>query len=133
MMKAVIVKKPGGPEQLEVIELPIPKLEEGELLIRVHAAAVNRTDIITREGKIGYAVNPILGVEVAGTVVEINGDSPFSVGDKVMGLVNGGGYADFAAMPADRAMKIPESFTFEEAAAIPEVFLTAYQTLFWTL
>lgn len=131
MMKAVIVKKPGGPEQLEVVEVPIPKLGEGELLIRVHAAAVNRTDMITREGKMGYAVNPILGVEVAGTVVEINGDSSFSVGDRVMGLVNGGGYAEFVVMPADRAMRIPESFTFEEATAIPEVFLTAYQTLCW--
>lgn len=130
-MKAVIVKKPGGPEQLDVVEQPIPKPNEGELLISVHAAAINRTDLITREGKVGYAVNPILGVEIAGTIVEINGNSSFSVGDRVMGLVNGGGYAEYAVMPANRAMKIPESLSFEEAAAIPEVFLTAYQTLFW--
>lgn len=130
-MKAIVVKKPGGPEQLELVEVAIPKPKEGELLISVHAAAVNRTDIITREGKAGYAENLMLGVEVAGTVVEVNGDSYFSVGDRVMGLVNGGGYAEFAVMPADRALKIPESLSFEEAAAIPEVFLTAYQTLFW--
>jgi tumor protein p53-inducible protein 3 len=130
-MKAVIVKQPGGPDQLELVEVPVPKPQKGELLIHVHTAAVNRTDIVTRERKSGYAINPILGVEVAGTVVEINGESSFSIDDRVMGLVNGGGYAEFVVMPAERAMEIPESFSFKEAAAIPEVFLTAYQTLFW--
>lgn len=130
-MKSVIVKKPGGYEQLEVVDMDIPKLKEGELLIKVHSAAVNRTDIITREGKVGYLENPILGVEISGVVTEINGKSSFSVGDRVMGLVNGGGYAEFAVMPSDRAIKVPDSLSFDEAAAIPEVFLTAYQTLFW--
>lgn len=131
MMKCVVAKKPGGVEQLEVVELPKPIPSIGELLIQVHATALNRTDILMREGKTGYVSNPIIGVEIAGTVVEVNGDSPFSIGDKVMGLVNGGGYAEYAVIPSDRAMKIPESLTFEEAAAIPEVFLTAYQTLIW--
>lgn len=130
-MKSVIVKKPGGYEQLEVVDMNIPKLKEGELLIKVHSAAVNRTDIITREGKVGYLENPILGVEISGVVTEISGKSSFSIGDRVMGLVNGGGYAEFAVMPSDRAIKIPDSLSFDEAAAIPEVFLTAYQTLFW--
>lgn len=130
-MKSVIVKKPGGYEQLEVVDMNIPKLKEGELLIKVHSAAVNRTDIITREGKVGYIENPILGVEISGVVTEIIGKSSFSIGDRVMGLVNGGGYAEFAVMPSDRAIKVPDSLSFDEAAAIPEVFLTAYQTLFW--
>lgn len=130
-MKSVIVKKPGSYEQLEVVDMDIPKLKEGELLIKVHSAAVNRTDIITREGKVGYLENPILGVEVSGVVTEISGKSSFSIGDRVMGLVNGGGYAEFAVMPSDRAIKVPDSLSFDEAAAIPEVFLTAYQTLFW--
>lgn len=130
-MKSVIVKKPGGYEQLEVVDMNIPKLKEGELLIKVHSAAVNRTDIITREGKAGYLENPILGVEISGVVTEISGKSSFSIGDRVMGLVNGGGYAEFAVMPSDRAIKVPDSLSFDEAAAIPEVFLTAYQTLFW--
>ncbi|WP_307397691.1 NAD(P)H-quinone oxidoreductase [Paenibacillus anaericanus] len=130
-MKCVVAKEPGGADQLEVVELPKPIPAKGELLIQVHATALNRTDILMREGKTGYVSNPIIGVEIAGTVVEVNGDSPFSIGDKVMGLVNGGGYAQYAIMPSDRAMKIPESFTFEEAAAVPEVFLTAYQTLIW--
>ncbi|WP_188540805.1 NAD(P)H-quinone oxidoreductase [Paenibacillus segetis] len=130
-MRCVVAKKPGGADQLEVVELPKPIPASGELLIRVHTTALNRTDILMREGKTGYVSNPIIGVEIAGTVVEINGVSPFSIGDKVMGLVNGGGYAEYVVMPIDRAMKIPESFTFEEAAAIPEVYLTAYQTLIW--
>lgn len=130
-MKGVIVNNPGGPEQLEIIDLPSPQPQAGELLIEVHAAAVNRTDIVMREGKAGYATNPILGVEVAGTVIEVNGESTFKVGDRVMGLVNGGGYAEYAVMPMDRAIPIPDSFSFAEAAAIPEVFLTAYQTLYW--
>lgn len=130
-MKGVIVNNPGGPEQLEITDLPSPQPQAGELLIEVHAAAVNRTDIVMREGKAGYATNPILGVEVAGTVIEVNGESTFKVGDRVMGLINGGGYAEYAVMPMDRAIPIPDSFSFAEAAAIPEVFLTAYQTLYW--
>ncbi|MCY9530425.1 putative NAD(P)H quinone oxidoreductase, PIG3 family [Paenibacillus sp. cl6col] len=130
-MKGVIVNKPGGPDQLEITELPSPQPQAGELLIEIHAAAVNRTDIVMREGKAGYATNPILGVEVAGTVIEVNGESTYTVGDRVMGLVNGGGYAEYAVMPMDRAIPIPDSFSFADAAAIPEVFLTAYQTLYW--
>lgn len=130
-MKGVIVNKPGGSEQLKITDLPIPQPQAGELLIEVHAAAVNRTDIVMREGKAGYATNPILGVEVAGTVIEVNGESTYMIGDRVMGLVNGGGYAEYAVMPIDRAIPIPDSFSFADAAAIPEVFLTAYQTLYW--
>ena len=130
-MKSVIVKKPGAYDQLAVVDMAIPELKDGELLIEVHSTSVNRTDIITREGKVAYLQNPILGVEVAGIVTEIRGESSFSIGDRVMGLVNGGGYAEFAAMPTDRAIKIPDSLSFDEAAAIPEVFFTAYQTLFW--
>ncbi|ALC90500.1 NADPH:quinone oxidoreductase [Bacillus sp. FJAT-18017] len=130
-MKAISVKQPGGPEQLQIVEhdKPIPK--DGEVLIKVKAAAVNRTDIVTRQGKSGYMTNPILGVEVAGIVEQAGTGASIAVGTPVMGLVNGGGYAEYAVMPAERAMVIPENLTFEEAAAIPEVFLTAYQTLFW--
>lgn len=130
-MLGITVNRTGERHPLELKEVEIPRPVAGELLIKVHAAAVNRTDIVTRQGKAGYMTNPILGVEVAGTVAEANGETGFQAGDRVMGLVNGGGYAEYAVMPAERAMKIPESFTFAEAAAIPEVFLTAYQTLFW--
>lgn|SRR5699024_10831223 len=128
MMKGVIVKTT---DDLELTNIPEPEAKQDELLIKVSHAAVNRTDIVTRKGQAGYAANPVLGVEVAGTVVETNGNQPFSEGDRVMGLVNGGGYAEYAVMPASRAMMIPESLPLSEAAAIPEVFLTAYQTLYW--
>jgi len=128
-MKGVIVNQ--SDRSLELSDIAEPEIKQGELLIKVSHAGVNRTDIATREGKSGYASNPVLGVEVAGTVAEAYGSSFFSPGDRVMGLVNGGGYAEYAVMPADRAMTIPESLSFMEAAAIPEVFLTAYQTLYW--
>lgn len=130
-MKAIIVKQPGGAEQLQVGEQPKPEPKDGELLIKVKAAAINRTDIINRKSSSGYLDNPILGVEVAGTVEEAGLGAEMEPGTHVMGLVNGGGYAEYVVMPAERAMVIPENLSFEEAAAIPEVFLTAYQTLFW--
>ncbi|GGB43221.1 alcohol dehydrogenase [Lentibacillus populi] len=130
-MKAVVVNQPGGAEQLQFQEFPKPALESGELLIKVKASAINRTDIMTREGKSGYMNNPILGIEVAGEVEKAAEGTDIEVGTRVMGLVNGGGYAEYAVMPADRAIKIPENLSYAEAAAIPEVFLTAYQTLFW--
>ncbi|WP_330502156.1 NAD(P)H-quinone oxidoreductase [Peribacillus frigoritolerans] len=130
-MKAVVVKEPGGAEQLLFKDFSKPVLGKGEILIKVKASAINRTDIVSREGKSGYMANPILGIEVSGEVVETGEGANIQSGTRVMGLVNGGGYAQYALMPADRAMKIPDNLSFEEAAAIPEVFLTAYQTLFW--
>ncbi|MBC5635739.1 MULTISPECIES: NAD(P)H-quinone oxidoreductase [Ornithinibacillus] len=130
-MKAIMTKQPGGAEQLHVTDVPKPEPREGELLINVKAAAINRTDILNREGRTGYMTNPILGIEVAGIVEEVGPNTEVKVGTRVMGLVNGGGYAEYAIMPAERAMIIPEGLSFEEAAAIPEVFLTAYQTLYW--
>lgn len=130
-MKAIIVKQPGSAKQLQVSEQPKPVPKDNELLIKVEATAVNRTDIINRESSSGYLNHPILGVEVAGIVEKTVPGSGFKEGSRVMGLVNGGGYAEYAVMPANRAMMIPENLSFVEAAAIPEVFLTAYQTLFW--
>lgn len=130
-MKAIIVKQPGGADQLVISDQPKPTPKEDELLIKVKAAAINRTDIVTRESESRYLDAPILGVEVAGVVEESGTDAQIKPGTHVMGLVNGGGYAQYAVMPANRAIEIPENLSFEEAAAIPEVFLTAYQTLYW--
>ncbi|HLR02045.1 MAG TPA: NAD(P)H-quinone oxidoreductase [Virgibacillus sp.] len=130
-MKAVTVKQPGGPEQLQMSEQTQPSPDKGEVLVEVKAAAVNRTDLINRQSRNGYMKSPILGVEVAGVVVETGSDVNIDIGTPVMGLVNGGGYAEYAVMPVERAMTIPDNLSFVEAAAIPEVFLTAYQTLFW--
>ncbi|GAA0432496.1 NAD(P)H-quinone oxidoreductase [Lentibacillus halophilus] len=130
-MKSIVISQSEGQNKLEMDEQPRPEANENDLLIKVKMAAVNRTDILIKETNTSYGSNPIPGVEVAGTVVEADSDHSFAVGDRVMGLVNRGGYAEYAVMPADRAMKIPESLSFKEGAAIPEVFLTAYQTLFW--
>ncbi|MDL4843140.1 NAD(P)H-quinone oxidoreductase [Aquibacillus rhizosphaerae] len=130
-MRAIIVNKPGGVEQLKISEQPTPEIEPGQVLIKVKAAAINRTDIISRKGQSGYRSNPILGIEVSGIIEKSGPETALKTGERVMGLVNGGAYAEYAVMPANRVMKIPDHLSFEEAAAIPEVFLTAYQTLFW--
>src|SRR5690625_772573 len=111
------------------IEKPIPKT--GEILVKVMASSVNRTDVINRKSASAYVDFPVLGVEIAGIVVETYKGSPVKIGTKVMGLVNGGAYAEYAIIHEDSMIEIPEMFLFEEAAAIPEVFLTAYQTLYW--
>ena len=130
-MKAVTVKSPGGADQLQIVECSRPEVNAGEILIKVKAAAINRTDIMARQGHANYMTNPILGIEVAGEVIEAAPGVNLEEGNRVMGLVNGGGYAEYAVMPADRAMKLPDNLSFAEGAAIPEVFLTAYQTLYW--
>ncbi|NAB28320.1 zinc-binding dehydrogenase, partial [Enterococcus durans] len=100
--------------------------------IKVHTAAVNRTDIMRRESTDQDPPYPILGVEVAGEVIENKSeDSKFTPGTRVCGLVNLGGYAEYAVMPADRAILLPDSLDYVAAAGISEVFLTAYQTLYW--
>ncbi len=132
-MRAVSINKPGDSKELDIQERPIPKPEKGQLLVKVKASAINRTDIMTRENKQLAEPYPILGIEVAGIVVE-NMDSSNSQlvpGTRVAGLVNHGGYAEYVVMPANRVIRIPDNMSFEEAAAIPEVFLTAYQTLYW--
>lgn len=131
-MKAVVATEGGGPEVLAMIELPDPTPGPGEVLIKVMATSVNRADVLQRGGKYQLPPNSsaILGLEVAGVVVECADDAgPWSPGDRVFGLTAGGGYAELVAMPAAVLMSIPSNLDFEEAAAIPEVFTTAYDNL----
>lgn len=130
-MKAIVLKQPGNVEQLEMREIKKPKPQSNEILVKVKAAAVNRTDIVSREGTMGDLSNIVLGVEVSGIVEEVGENVDIPIGTKVMGLVNRGGYAEYAIMPKSFIMSMPSGISFEEAAAIPEVFLTAYQTLFY--
>ncbi|MFN8529957.1 MAG: NAD(P)H-quinone oxidoreductase [Anaerolineae bacterium] len=129
-MKAILYDRPGAPEVLYYGDAPDPIPAEGELLIRVHATALNRADLLQRAG--GYnppsGASPILGLELAGEVLQAA--HGFKAGDRVMGVVTGGAYAQIAALPAGMAMPIPETYSFVEAAAIPEAFLTAYLNLF---
>lgn len=133
-MRAVITRGHGGPEVLELGTHPDPEPAADELLVRIHATALNRADLLQREGRYPPppGASPILGLELAG-VVEAVGPAcrGFQEGDRVFALLPGGGYAEFATVPHDLAMPIPENLSFEEAAAIPEVFLTAFLNLFW--
>jgi tumor protein p53-inducible protein 3 len=129
-MKAILFDAPGDPGVLRYADAPEPQPGEDELLVRVHATAVNRADLLQRRG--GYApppgASPILGLELAGEVLEPCGE--WRAGDRVMAVVTGGAYAELAAVPAGMAMRIPERFSYQEAAAIPEAFLTAYLNMF---
>jgi len=129
-MRAIVVKAPGGPEMMELAEVPDPKPGEGDLLVRVRAAGVNRADLLQRMGH--YPPPPgasdILGLEIAGEVLQAS--PPFAQGDRVLALIAGGGYAELARVPVAQAMRIPEGMSFAEAAAIPEAFLTSWLNLF---
>ena len=133
-MRAVLVDAPGGPEQLRLGEHPKPAPGAGELLVRVRATALNRADLLQREGKYPppEGATPILGLEMAGTIEAVGPDvQGWSEGDRVCALLDGGGYAEYVTLPHQMAMLVPRSLSLEEAAAIPEVFLTAFQALHW--
>lgn len=131
-MKAWTIKEPGGIEQLIMVDRPIPEPNENEVLIKVEATAINRLDILTRENTQLEKPYPILGVEVSGVVVKESPNYPeLKEGTRVAGITKRNSYAEYAVMHAGHAMRIPDSMSIIEAAAIPEVFLTAYQTMFW--
>jgi putative PIG3 family NAD(P)H quinone oxidoreductase len=132
-MRAVIVASPGGPEQLHVEDLPDPVIGDGEVLIAVAAAGVNRADLLQRMGH--YPPPPgasdILGLEVSGRVAGVGRDvSTVVEGDRVMALLAGGGYAELAAVPAAQVVRVPDNLDLIEAGGIPEVFITAHDALF---
>ncbi len=131
-MRAIHVAQPGGPEALVVTERPAPRAAPNQVLMQVHATALNRADLLQRAGKYPppSGESEILGLEAAGVVGEVGSDvEGWEVGDRVFALLAGGGYADYVNVPADLLMAIPERLSFEEAAAVPEVFLTAFQSL----
>jgi len=132
-MKAVLMEGFGGLEVLKVGEVQKPAPKENEVLVRVHATSINRPDLVQREGK--YPPPPgdseILGLEVAGVVEELGpGVTGWQVGDRVMSLVGGGGYAEYAVAYANHLMRIPESMSFEEAACVCESYITAFLNVF---
>ena len=132
-MKAVLMEGFGGTEVLKVGEVERPTAGEGEVLIRVVATSINRPDLVQREGK--YPPPPgdseILGLEVAGTIEAIGpGVTGWKVGQRVMALVGGGGYAEYAVAYASYLMEIPESMSFEEAACVCESYITAFLNVF---
>ncbi|KPU60282.1 NAD(P)H quinone oxidoreductase, PIG3 family protein [Pseudomonas fluorescens] len=132
-MTLIEITEPGGPGVLQPRQAPVPVAAAGEILIRVHAAGVNRPDALQRAGKypLKPGMNPIPGLEVAGEVVAIGaGVSEFAPGDKVCALTNGGGYAQYCVVPASQALPIPEGLDWLQAAAIPETYFTVWANLF---
>jgi putative PIG3 family NAD(P)H quinone oxidoreductase len=132
-MRAVIFDRPGDELVLRVADVPSPKVRPGELLLRVAATALNRADLLQRQGK--YPPPPgesaILGLECAGEVVEVGpGVEGWRRGDRAMALLAGGGYAEEVAVPAPCAMPVPERLSLVDAAAVPEAFLTVHLTVF---
>ncbi|MBP1316150.1 NAD(P)H-quinone oxidoreductase [Herbaspirillum huttiense F1] len=132
-MRAIEIKQFGGPEVLQACERPVPELKAGEVLIKVHAAGVNRPDVFQRTGN--YPVPPgasdLPGLEVAGEIVAGDlGDSGFKLGDLVCALVQGGGYAEFCAAPLAQCLPVPKGLSALEAAALPENYFTVWSNVF---
>jgi NADPH2:quinone reductase len=133
-MRAVVIGKPGGPEVLSMEERPVPQPGPGEIRVRVHTSALNRADLLQRRGN--YPAPPgapadIPGLEYAGEVDAVGeGAGLWAVGNRVMGIVGGGGHAEYVVVHEREAIRIPQNLAWEEAAAIPEAFLTAYDALF---
>lgn len=130
----IVQEKLGGPEELKVGDRELGALGENEVRIKIEYTAVNRADLMQRMGKYPNQKQPMnLGLECAGIIDEIGSNCcvSFQEGDRVMSLLTGGGYSAFAQVDCRFCMKVPDSMTLAVAAGIPEVFLTAYQLLFW--
>jgi NADPH2:quinone reductase len=131
--RAIIATRPGGPEVLQVVERPRPVPGQGEMLVRVRAAGMNRIDVLQRLGN--YPLPPdasdVLGLEVAGVVESLgSGANRFKRGDRVMALVSSGAYADWAVVQEASALPIPEGLSFEQAGAFPETYFTVWSNVF---
>jgi len=132
-MKAVLMEGFGGVEVLKIGEAERPTAAEGQVLIKVFATSINRPDLVQREGKYPPPAgdSEILGLEVAGVIEALGaGVSGWQIGQRVMTLVGGGGYAEYAVAYASHLMPIPESMSFEEAACVCESYITAFLNVF---
>lgn len=132
-MQQIVISEVGGPEKLAYETVTIPTAQAEEVLVKVHAFGINRPDILQRQGlyPMPKDVTPVPGLEVAGEIVAVGtAVTQFKVGDKVCGLTNGGGYAEYCVVPASQTLVIPEGVSFTQAAAIPETFFTVWANVF---
>jgi len=131
-MRFVDPTGPGGPEVLRIGEMPTPLPREHEVLIKVHAAGINRPDVLQRQGK--YAPPPgasaILGLEVAGEIATLGAGATLKLGARVCALVPGGGYAEYCRVPESHCLAVPQGLSMQEAAGIPETFFTVWANVF---
>jgi putative PIG3 family NAD(P)H quinone oxidoreductase len=132
-MRAVVITRPGGPEVLAIREVPRPAPGTGEVLVRVRATALNRADLLQRQGR--YPAPPgapadIPGLEFAGDIAELGpGAAQWRIGDRVFGITGGGAHAEYLVSHERLLARIPDEFSFTEAAAVPEAFITAQDAL----
>ena len=134
-MKAVVIREAGGPEVLEIRDVPNPPPPKNDqVLVRVRASALNRADILQRKGR--YPAPPgfptdIPGLEFAGEITDIGSAvSQWQKGDRVFGITGGGGHAEYLLAPANHLAAVPPNLDWTQAAAVPEVFITAHDALF---
>lgn len=132
-MTVIAISTPGGPEVLVPEQREVPKPGPGEILVKVAAAGVNRPDVLQRMGK--YVVPPgasdLPGLEIAGEVVALGeGATRHTIGQNVMSLTSGGGYAEYCVVPDSHAMRVPPDLTLAEAAALPETVMTVWHNVF---
>lgn len=144
-MRAAVITRSGGPEVLEIVDAPAPEPRAGEVLVRVRASALNRADVLQRLGRYpapSDAPAHIPGLEIAGEVADLGGDSRFQsaagaapdvprwrIGDRVFGIVAGGGNAEYVVSGAGQLARVPDGLSWEEAGAVPEAFITAHDAL----
>ena len=132
-MTAIAIREPGGPDVLIARQMPLPSPGDGEILVKVAAAGVNRPDVMQRQGRYPppKGATDIPGLEIAGQVVALgNGVTRWQAGDRVMALVVGGGYADYCLANEGHALPLPPNLSMIEAAAIPETFFTVWHNAF---
>lgn len=132
-MRAVVITEPGGPDVLQVHDVPDPMPAEGEVVIAVAATAVNRADLLQRQGHYDPApgTSPYLGLECSGTIAELgDGVTGWQAGDQVCALLGGGGYAERVAVPAGQLLPVPHGLSTVDAAALPEVTCTVWSMVF---
>lgn len=132
-MRRVEIDHPGGPEVLTLTEADTPAPQANDVLIRVHAAGINRPDVLQRAGAYPMkpGMSPAPGLEVAGDVVAVGPDATrFKVGDTVCALTNGGGYAEYCTVVETQVLPVPAGMSMIEAAAVPETFFTVWANLF---
>jgi NADPH:quinone reductase len=132
-MYAISIVSPGGPDVLTLVEMQRPDAGEGQVLIKVYAAGVNRPDVLQRLG--GYpppaGASPVPGLEVAGEVVALGqGTRRYKIGDQVCALVPGGGYAEYCVAAEDNCLPVPQGYSYAEAACLPETYFTVWTNVF---
>ncbi len=132
-MQAVEISTPGGPEILKPVERPLPRIKDHEVLIKVTAAGINGPDIMQRKGlyPAPAGASDLLGLEVSGVVVAKGENAPrWNIGDKVVALTNGGGYAEYVAVDATHCLTVPEGISMLDAAGLPETYFTVWSNVF---